>query len=121
MGQRGLLLQDVEELVASRRDAAAFPPALEERYERETGPRRARLLRVIARPRIGAVLRHHAATVAQLAVVPRFPKADRAGHGRTGGCAPPLADRLRRRAHLGAVRGALHGLDHGPHVAPHLA
>ncbi|MEI2734359.1 MAG: GGDEF domain-containing protein [Rhodoblastus sp.] len=44
MGQRGLLLQDVEELVAARREAAAFPPALEERYERETGPRRARFL-----------------------------------------------------------------------------
>ena len=48
MGQRDLLLQDVEELVASRRDAAAFPPALEERYERETGPRRARFLATIA-------------------------------------------------------------------------
>ncbi len=48
MGQQGLLLQDVEELVASRRDAAAFPPALEERYERETGPRRARFLATIA-------------------------------------------------------------------------
>lgn len=48
MGQRDLLLQDVEEVVASRRDAAAFPPALEERYERETGPRRARFLATIA-------------------------------------------------------------------------
>lgn len=44
MPQSGITLQEVEELVATRRGASAFPPALEARYERETGARRARFL-----------------------------------------------------------------------------
>lgn len=44
MDANAISLQEVEELVASRRGAFAFPPALEARYERETGPRRARFL-----------------------------------------------------------------------------
>jgi len=48
MPQSAIRLQEVEELVASRRGATSFPPALEERYERETGPRRSRFLAKIA-------------------------------------------------------------------------
>ena len=48
MPQSAITLQEVEELVASRRGAASFPPALEARYERESGPRRARFLARIA-------------------------------------------------------------------------
>ena len=44
MPQGATTLQELDELVASRRGASAFPPALEARYERETGPRRARFL-----------------------------------------------------------------------------
>ncbi len=44
MPKGGIVLEEVEALVAARRGAAAFPPALEERYERETAPRRARFL-----------------------------------------------------------------------------
>ncbi|MCC2103575.1 MAG: hypothetical protein KDJ20_05795, partial [Hyphomicrobiales bacterium] len=44
MNANAISLQEVEELVASRRGAFAFPPGLEARYERETGPRRARFL-----------------------------------------------------------------------------
>jgi len=44
MPQSAISLAEVEELVASRRGASSFPPALEERYERETAPRRARFL-----------------------------------------------------------------------------
>ncbi|HMN73676.1 MAG TPA: GGDEF domain-containing protein [Rhodoblastus sp.] len=44
MPQSGITLQEVEELVATPCGASSFPPALEERYERETAPRRARFL-----------------------------------------------------------------------------
>ena len=48
MPESGIALQEVEELVASRRGASSFPPALEARYEQETGARRARFLARIA-------------------------------------------------------------------------
>ena len=44
MDADAITLQEVEELVVARRGSVAFPPALETRYERETGPRRARFL-----------------------------------------------------------------------------
>ncbi|MCB1541269.1 MAG: hypothetical protein KDJ25_10615, partial [Rhodoblastus sp.] len=39
-----ITLQEVEELVAARGGAIAFPAVLEARYERETGPRLPRIL-----------------------------------------------------------------------------
>ncbi|MFV0281713.1 MAG: diguanylate cyclase [Rhodoblastus sp.] len=48
MPQNVIAFQDVEKLVAMRGAKSTFPPALEERYQRETGPRRAHFLSVIA-------------------------------------------------------------------------